>query len=193
MLIRDTGYDLPAVYDDVLSHDYSLTGDYVTERYATQPRMKRLQWPRKLSYMFATQKTLKRCLPIINKNQRSIFTDIIIYFSQRSPEVQSYDILALQPTTNKMFQIACNQLEFDVLSLNMTEKLPFYFKTHPINCVSKGVQKYQWRGVGWHSYIKLLTVAKKQQQQQQQNKTKQNTVIMFRGKKSANFKKMCHF
>ena len=33
---RDTGYDLLAIYDDLLSHDHSSLDGHVTRRYATQ-------------------------------------------------------------------------------------------------------------------------------------------------------------
>ena len=47
-LNRDAGYDLPAIYDDLLSHDRSLMGGHVTRRDSTQRWMKRSWWPRKL-------------------------------------------------------------------------------------------------------------------------------------------------
>lgn len=37
-------------------------------------------------------------------------------------------IVAVQPTTEKLFQMACLQLDADIISLNMDEKLPFYLK-----------------------------------------------------------------
>ena len=35
-LNKDTGYDLSAIYDDLLSHDHSSIGGHVTRRDATQ-------------------------------------------------------------------------------------------------------------------------------------------------------------
>ncbi|XP_072014312.1 ribonuclease P protein subunit p30-like [Amphiura filiformis] len=58
----------------------------------------------------------------------------------RADNVQSYDILAVQPTNNKMFHMACTALEIDIISVNMAEKVPFYFKTHPVKCaLERGV------------------------------------------------------
>lgn len=39
--------------------------------------------------------------------------------------VRSYDILAVQPETEKMFISACNNLEVDLISLDMSVRLPF--------------------------------------------------------------------
>ena len=47
-LNRDTGYDLPAIYDDLLSHDRSLTGGHLARSDSTQRWMKRSRWLRKL-------------------------------------------------------------------------------------------------------------------------------------------------
>lgn len=38
---------------------------------------------------------------------------------------QSYDLIAIQPETEKMFQVACTNLEIDIISLDMTAKLAF--------------------------------------------------------------------
>lgn len=54
--------------------------------------------------------------------------------------VQSYDILAVQPATEKLFQQACKTLEIDIISLNMTERLPFYLKFPTVNAaIERGV------------------------------------------------------
>ncbi|RUS73958.1 hypothetical protein EGW08_018273 [Elysia chlorotica] len=42
-----------------------------------------------------------------------------------SPEVQSYDIIAVQPTDEKTFQLACSTLDVDIICLNFTEQLGF--------------------------------------------------------------------
>ncbi|XP_038045954.1 ribonuclease P protein subunit p30-like [Patiria miniata] len=51
----------------------------------------------------------------------------------RQDNIQSYDLLAVQPTTEKMFHMACTKLEIDIVCVDMTEKLPFYFKRVAIN------------------------------------------------------------
>ncbi|KAK3759218.1 hypothetical protein RRG08_054939 [Elysia crispata] len=42
-----------------------------------------------------------------------------------TPEVQSYDIIAVQPTDEKTFQLACSTLDVDIICLNFTEQLGF--------------------------------------------------------------------
>ncbi|GFO11678.1 ribonuclease p protein subunit p30 [Plakobranchus ocellatus] len=45
-----------------------------------------------------------------------------------SPEVQAYDIIAVQPTDEKTFQLACSTLDVDIICLNFTENLGFSLK-----------------------------------------------------------------
>lgn len=57
-----------------------------------------------------------------------------------SDVVQSFDILAVQPTTEKLYQQACKSLEIDVISLDMTRRLSFHLRfpqTHA--AVERGV------------------------------------------------------
>ncbi|XP_030841763.1 ribonuclease P protein subunit p30-like [Strongylocentrotus purpuratus] len=59
----------------------------------------------------------------------------------RSDGVSTYDVLAVEPTTEKMFHKACTELEVDIISCDMTMKLPFYFKHHSIKpALERGVQ-----------------------------------------------------
>lgn len=39
--------------------------------------------------------------------------------------VRSYDFIAVQPQNEKMFQVACSNLDIDLISLDMTSRLPF--------------------------------------------------------------------
>lgn len=39
--------------------------------------------------------------------------------------IRSYDLIAIQPENEKMFQVACTSLECDIISLDMTARLPF--------------------------------------------------------------------
>ncbi|XP_022098367.1 ribonuclease P protein subunit p30-like [Acanthaster planci] len=58
----------------------------------------------------------------------------------RQDNVQSYELLAVQPTTEKMFHMACTKLEVDIVCPDMTEKLPFYFKRVAINAaIERGI------------------------------------------------------
>lgn len=48
-----------------------------------------------------------------------------------------FDILAIQPTSEKAFQLACSTLDIDIISLKMTEKLPFYLRKPLVNLAIK--------------------------------------------------------
>nr|KAJ3419728.1 Ribonuclease P protein subunit p30 [Polyrhizophydium stewartii] len=60
--------------------------------------------------------------------------------SSGSPIVASYDILAVHPKTEKLFQAACQQLEVDIVSLDMGSRLPFHLRHPTINAaIQRGV------------------------------------------------------
>ena len=57
-----------------------------------------------------------------------------------SDAVQSFDILAVQPATEKLFQQACTTLEIDIISLDLTHRLPFLLKFPTVNAaIERGV------------------------------------------------------
>ncbi|XP_022782813.1 ribonuclease P protein subunit p30-like [Stylophora pistillata] len=54
--------------------------------------------------------------------------------------VQSFDILAVRPTTDKLYQQACKTLEIDIISLDLTRRLPFHLRFPAIHAaVERGV------------------------------------------------------
>ncbi|KAF9581924.1 Ribonuclease P protein subunit p30 [Lunasporangiospora selenospora] len=60
--------------------------------------------------------------------------------SGNNPQVLSYDILAVQPTTEKMFQSACSTLDVDIISIDMSSKIPFYLKHTTVGqAVERGI------------------------------------------------------
>ncbi|KAG0266091.1 hypothetical protein BG011_003299 [Mortierella polycephala] len=73
-------------------------------------------------------------LPDVNLKQYSRLTLVVDDISQNyglntnNPAVSSYDILAVQPTSEKLFQAACGTFEVDIISLDMSARLPFYLK-----------------------------------------------------------------
>ena len=57
-----------------------------------------------------------------------------------SEVVQSFDILAVQPTTEQLYRQACKSLEVDIISLDMSGRLPFYMKRPTVHeAVERGV------------------------------------------------------
>ncbi|RKO84025.1 RNase P subunit p30, partial [Blyttiomyces helicus] len=54
--------------------------------------------------------------------------------------LSTYDLLAVQPTTEKLFQAACKTYEVDIISLDMGSRLPFYLKQPMVNlAISRGL------------------------------------------------------
>ncbi|NXD13437.1 RPP30 protein, partial [Nothocercus nigrocapillus] len=57
-----------------------------------------------------------------------------------SANVRLYDIIAVFPKTEKLFHIACTTLDVDLICINVTEKLPFYFRRPPVNvAIDRGI------------------------------------------------------
>lgn len=57
-----------------------------------------------------------------------------------NPAISSYDIIAVQPTTEKLFQAACGTLEVDIISLDMSARLPFNLKHSTVGlAVERGI------------------------------------------------------
>ena len=57
-----------------------------------------------------------------------------------SDAVQAFDILAVRPANEKQFLQCCSTLEVDIISLDMTVRLPFYIKHPQVNqAIERGV------------------------------------------------------
>ena len=49
-------------------------------------------------------------------------------------------MIAVQPSTEKLFQSACSNQDIDLISLDMSSRLPFYIKGPPVAlAMSKGI------------------------------------------------------
>ncbi|KAJ3023108.1 Ribonuclease P protein subunit p30 [Thoreauomyces humboldtii] len=52
----------------------------------------------------------------------------------------AYDLIAVQPTSEKMFQQACGTMDVDIISLDMGNRLPWYLKQPTVNvAVTRGI------------------------------------------------------
>ncbi|KAI8925613.1 RNase P subunit p30-domain-containing protein [Entophlyctis helioformis] len=68
------------------------------------------------------------------------FTAACVSQSSNSQIIASYDLVSVQPMTEKLFQAACQQLDVDLITLDMGTRLPFYFKGPTINAaIQRGV------------------------------------------------------
>ncbi|NXK02169.1 RPP30 protein, partial [Herpetotheres cachinnans] len=57
-----------------------------------------------------------------------------------SANIRLYDLIAVFPKTEKLFHIACTTLDVDLVCINVTEKLPFYFRRPPVNmAIDRGI------------------------------------------------------
>jgi RNase P/RNase MRP subunit p30 len=61
-------------------------------------------------------------------------------FSSTPSFLAEYDLIAVQPTTEKLLQVACASLDIDIISLDMSNRLPFYFKHTTIGqAIDRGI------------------------------------------------------
>ncbi|XP_061666619.1 ribonuclease P protein subunit p30 isoform X2 [Syngnathoides biaculeatus] len=74
-----------------------------------------------------------RSRPIRVLNRLTLVMSELSHFRPNPTEYTGYDLLAVQPMTEKLFHAACTQLDVDIISVSVTEKLPFLFKRAPVN------------------------------------------------------------
>ncbi|KAJ8328053.1 RNA-binding RNA processing protein rpp1 [Batrachochytrium dendrobatidis] len=54
--------------------------------------------------------------------------------------LKSYDIISVQPTSEKLFQSACQNLDVDIISLDMGTRLPFFLRHPTVNsAIQRGI------------------------------------------------------
>ncbi|XP_071319037.1 ribonuclease P protein subunit p30 isoform X1 [Trachinotus anak] len=81
-----------------------------------------------------------RSRPIRVLNRLTIVMSDSSHFRPNAAEYRSFDLLALQPTTEKLFHAACMLYDVDIICISVTEKLPFFFKRAPVNgAVDRGL------------------------------------------------------
>lgn len=52
-----------------------------------------------------------------------------------------FDLIAVEPKTEKLFLSACTQLSVDIISIDCTERLSFLFRTHQVRAaIARGIQ-----------------------------------------------------
>uniref|UniRef100_A0A672FLK4 Ribonuclease P protein subunit p30 n=2 Tax=Salarias fasciatus TaxID=181472 RepID=A0A672FLK4_SALFA len=81
-----------------------------------------------------------RSRPIRVLNRLTVVTSDASHFRPNAAEYRRFDLLAVEPTTEKLFHAACMSYDVDIVCISVTEKLPFFFKRAPINgAVDRGV------------------------------------------------------
>uniref|UniRef100_A0A8C9Y6R9 Ribonuclease P protein subunit p30 n=1 Tax=Sander lucioperca TaxID=283035 RepID=A0A8C9Y6R9_SANLU len=74
-----------------------------------------------------------RSRPIRVLNRLTIVMSDASHFRPTAVEYRRFDLLAVQPTTEKLFHAACMIYDVDIICISVTEKLPFFFKRAPVN------------------------------------------------------------
>ncbi|XP_074484669.1 ribonuclease P protein subunit p30 [Sebastes fasciatus] len=81
-----------------------------------------------------------RSRPIRVLNRLTVVMSDASHFRLNAAEYRCFDLIAVQPTTEKLFHAACMTYDVDIISISVTEKLPFFFKRAPVNgAIERGV------------------------------------------------------
>ena len=96
------------------------------------PNLTNLQGLNGLKKVCPKLKLLSRITVVIQDQQQVRFIP--------GDTVQSYDIVSVQPMNEKLFQQVCQAVECDVISFDMTSRMPFYIKHPQINlAIERGI------------------------------------------------------
>ncbi|XP_072296633.1 ribonuclease P protein subunit p30 [Eucyclogobius newberryi] len=78
--------------------------------------------------------------PIRILNRLTIVMSDSSHYRASCPEYRHFDLLAVQPHTDKLFLSACMTYDVDLICLSVSEKLPFFYKRAPVSgALERGV------------------------------------------------------
>lgn len=81
-----------------------------------------------------------RSQPIKILNRLTIMMTDSSHYRASSPEYRHFDLLAIQPQTDKLFLSACMTYDVDIICLSVNERLPFFYKRAPVSgALERGV------------------------------------------------------
>jgi RNase P/RNase MRP subunit p30 len=85
-------------------------------------------------FNFDDIKILKRITIEINESKE------LYQFSNPTPSLKSYDIVAIIPKNEKIFELACNDVNVDIITISFDEKMNFFLKKSLIqSAVAKNI------------------------------------------------------
>lgn len=78
--------------------------------------------------------------PIRILNRLTIMMSDSSHYRASCPEYRQFDLLAIQPQTDKLFLSACMTYDIDIICISVTEKMPFFYKRAPVTgALERGV------------------------------------------------------
>uniref|UniRef100_A0A3B4ANJ3 Uncharacterized protein n=1 Tax=Periophthalmus magnuspinnatus TaxID=409849 RepID=A0A3B4ANJ3_9GOBI len=95
-----------------------------------------------INYVFEpdTKKKTGRSQPIKILNRLTIMMSDSSHYVTSCPEYRHYDLLAVQPDTDKLFLSACMTYDIDLICLSVSDRLPFFYKRAPVfGALERGV------------------------------------------------------
>uniref|UniRef100_A0A667ZJ47 Ribonuclease P protein subunit p30 n=1 Tax=Myripristis murdjan TaxID=586833 RepID=A0A667ZJ47_9TELE len=131
---------LQSLLDTAAHLGYSAVAiNYVFE--PTSKKKQEIPKPTPTSELFDKLPTVQgRSRPIRVLNRLTIVASDASHFRPSAPEFRSFDLLAIHPTSEKLFHAACMTFDVDIICVTVTEKLPFFFKRAPVSgAVERGL------------------------------------------------------
>ncbi|KAK1811825.1 RNA-binding RNA processing protein rpp1 [Friedmanniomyces endolithicus] len=87
---------------------------------------------------------LKDVPPNLEIRRRVTLTLTESYQNARLAELaRAYDILAVRPVDERSLQLACSSLDCDIISLDLTQRLPFYFRFKMLSEAVKSGKRFE--------------------------------------------------
>ncbi|CAL1580802.1 unnamed protein product [Knipowitschia caucasica] len=78
--------------------------------------------------------------PIRILNRLTIMMSDPSHYRASSPEYKHFDLLAVQPNTDKLFLSACMTYDVDLICFSVSDRLPFFYKRAPVHgAMERGV------------------------------------------------------
>uniref|UniRef100_A0A8C6TZM5 Uncharacterized protein n=1 Tax=Neogobius melanostomus TaxID=47308 RepID=A0A8C6TZM5_9GOBI len=73
-----------------------------------------------------------RSQPIRVLSRLTIVMSDSSHYRASCPEYRPFDLLAVQPQTDKLFLSACMTYDVDIICISVSERLPFFYKRAPV-------------------------------------------------------------
>uniref|UniRef100_A0A8C6U0G3 Uncharacterized protein n=1 Tax=Neogobius melanostomus TaxID=47308 RepID=A0A8C6U0G3_9GOBI len=81
-----------------------------------------------------------RSQPIRVLSRLTIVMSDSSHYRASCPEYRPFDLLAVQPQTDKLFLSACMTYDVDIICISVSERLPFFYKRAPVyGALERGV------------------------------------------------------
>ncbi|ORZ31688.1 RNase P subunit p30-domain-containing protein [Catenaria anguillulae PL171] len=127
---RNTAADLAALGFHTLAFNQTVTGAFSNQTECLIPDVKPPKWKADALHIMTSRGITD--VSAINTMSRVTFVledqAQVSAIAQCQDFVKKFDIVAVTPTSDKLWMAACQTIDCDIISLDMSQRLPFVFK-----------------------------------------------------------------